>query len=132
MTENNGACWKQTIFYPFLYASLYGNGKTLKTRVQVESYTTSKGQEIPYIYTSVIENEDSVVVFAVNRNLEEDLSLDIEGLDNLVLDSHVELYCNDLNSINDKDNQRITPNNVKISDSIILKKHSWNMLIFKK
>ena len=26
MTENGGKAWAQTIFYPFMYASVYGNG----------------------------------------------------------------------------------------------------------
>lgn len=134
MTENDGACWKQTIFYPFYYASLYGNGKALKTNVEVDTYKTSDGVDIPYLYTSVIENEDSVVVFAVNRNLEQDITLDLCGQEGYVLDSHTQLYNDDLNTTNDKENERIKPTNVEINRNgpITLKKHSWNMLIFKK
>ncbi len=134
MTENDGKAWRQTIFYPYMYASLYGNGTTLKTRTEVESYKSSEGWDIPYLYTSVIENEDTIVVFAVNRNLEKEITLDIEGVDDLMLDSHVELYNDDLQATNDKENERIKPRAVEIDKSkpITLKKHSWNMLIFKK
>ncbi|MBO5312671.1 MAG: alpha-N-arabinofuranosidase [Clostridia bacterium] len=135
MTENDGKAWRQTIFYPYMYASLYGNGVTLNAKAEVDSYKSSEGWDIPYLYTSVIDNEerDEVVVFAVNRSLTEDTELNLE-LDGYKLKEHIELYCDDLNATNTRDEELISPKScpVQSSESAVLKKHSWNMLILKK
>ena len=76
-----------------------------------------------------------MIVFAVNRSLDEDmeLELELEGFENYRLARHTELYFEDLKAINDKDNERVKPEQVEIDESgrIILKKHSWNMLRYK-
>ena len=136
MTEKNGGAWKQTIFYPYMLSSLYGNGAALNTEVEVSSYKSKEGWDIPYLYTSTIYNEekDEIVVFAVNRNLNEDISLEINGFDGYKLDKHLELYSDNLNETNDKDNERVKLTNRTIDEKspINLKKHSWNMLTFKR
>ena len=134
MTENGGKSWKQTIFYPFMYASLYGRGTALKTSIDSDSYKSSEGWDIPYLCASVIENKDDVVVFATNRSLDNDITLDVflEGYEGYSLAEHIELYNDDIQATNDKDNERVFPAQCQISDKITLKKHSWNMLVFKK
>ena len=136
MTENDGGAWKQTIFYPYMYASLYGNGEALKSLVECSSYKSKEGWDIPYLCTSTVYNEskDEVVIFAVNRSLDEDMELSIDGLDGYKLVKHTELYSDSLNETNDKDNERVKPNEIKVQSSfnVSLKKHSWNMLILKK
>ena len=137
MTENGGGAWMQTIFYPYMYASLKGRGKTLVSMVECDTYKTSKGENIPYLYTSAVDSkEGELTVFAVNRSLESDMELELslEGYEDYKLTSHKELYHNDIKVENDKDNQRVCPVSREISDvpSVILKKHSWNMLTFKK
>ncbi|MBQ9703382.1 MAG: alpha-N-arabinofuranosidase [Clostridia bacterium] len=134
MTENGGKAWKQTIFYPYMYASLFGNGITLKADTVSISYKSKEGWDIPYLYTSVVDNKErnEVIVFAANRSLDEDmeLNIDLNGY-NCTLTQHTELYCDDLNTVNTKDNEALFPVNREIADKIILKKHSWNMLTFK-
>lgn len=136
MTEDGGAIWAQTIFYPFLYASNYGNGTTLKSITECESYKVG-ATDVPYLDTSVIYNEDAseIVMFALNRSLDEDMTLEFKAEDfgNITPIEHVEFYCDDLKAINDKDTSRVLPKNVDLSDpsSISLKKHSWNMIRFK-
>ena len=137
MTENGGGAWMQTIFYPYMYASLKGRGKTLVSKVECDTYKTTKGENIPYLYTSAVDSkEGELTVFAVNRSLESDMELELslEGYEDYKLTSHKELYHNDIKVENDKDNQRVCPVSREISDtpSVILKKHSWNMLTFKK
>ena len=137
MTENDGASWKQTIFYPYMYASIYGNGAALKQEIQCDTYKSKEGWDIPYLYTSVIDNKEKreITIFAVNRSLNEDMELEIklDGYDNLKLKEHVNLYCDDLKAKNTRDNEKISPKNCKINHSspVFLKKHSWNMLRFK-
>ncbi len=136
MTENGGKAWVQTIFYPFLYASNYGNGSALKAIIDCESYKIGN-LAVPYVESSVVINEETgeLVLFAVNRSLDEDILLDFvsEGYGECTLSEHIELYCDDLKAINDKDTERVAPKSVEISKNgdITLKKHSWNMLRFK-
>ncbi|MBE7068262.1 MAG: alpha-N-arabinofuranosidase [Clostridiales bacterium] len=137
MTENGGKAWAQTIFYPFMYASNYGRGTTLQTIKETEYYECN-GKQIPYLYGSVVDNEErgELVVFVANRSLEESMELELclENYGNYKLVEHVELYHDDLKAINDKDEQRVLPVNREIeenSSTVSLKKHSWNMLRFK-
>lgn len=134
MTENDGGAWRQSIFYPYMYASLYGNGVALNTSCEVNSYKSSEGWDIPYLYTSSIYNSenDEIVVFAVNRSLDEKIELDIK-LEGYELCSHIELYSSELDASNEMGNERIKPEERKVSPGeIALKEHSWNMLIFKR
>ena len=135
MTENGGKAWAQTIFYPFMFASAFGNGSTLRALTECDSYSI-RGKAIPYIASSVIYNSDEneVVVYAINRSLDEDMELEVEleGFEGYRLVEHTELYSDDLKAINDKDTERVSPMLREVSGSTaILKKHSWNMLRFK-
>ena len=137
MTENGGKAWAQTIFYPFMYASAYGNGTTLQAIKECDSYTVD-GEEIPYIASSVIYNSeaDEVVVYVANRSLTEEMELDVqlEGFENYKLKEHVTLYSDDLKATNDKDCERVAPAYISVSENgnVTLKKHSWNMLRYGK
>ena len=137
MTENGGSAWAQTIFYPFLYASAYGNGAALRTVIESETYQTSDGNTVPYLASSVIYNPErnEVVVYAINRSLEDEMELEInlENIENYRLTEWVKLYSEDLEAVNDKDNQRIAPVTVEIDPAapVILDKHSWNMLRYQ-
>lgn len=138
MTETGGKAWAQTIFYPFMYCSKYGRGTTLRPIIESENYRSKDGFDIPYLSASVIDNgeKDEVVIFASNRSLDEDMELDIDlsCFEGYILAEHVELYCDDLKAVNDKDVSRVLPVNSEVTgaSSVTLKKHSWNMLRFKK
>ena len=103
MTENGGSAWVQTIFYPFMYASVYGQGKTLRAITESDTYTTSGEGAAPFLAASVIYK-------------------------------HIELYCDDLKAVNSKVSEKVSPVKRTINGEpyIRLKKHSWNMLRFKK
>ncbi len=135
MAPKNGKAWVQTIFYPYMYASNYGRGKTMNTILNCPAYEAEYAKEVPYVEHSVIWNEEKreLVVFAVNRNLEEDMELDVtfENFGELKLSEHIELYSDDLETVNTEDCERVSPANVEIADKIKLKKHSWNMLVYK-
>ena len=135
MTENGGSSWIQTIFYPFMYGSLYGRGSTLRTIVESDTYRSSANWVIPYLYTSVIDNAEAreLTVFAANRSLEEDMELDLclENFGDFKIIEQIELYSDDLKAFNDKDNARVAPTSVALGDTVTLKKHSWNMIRIK-
>lgn len=133
MTEKDGGAWKQTIYYPYMYASLYGNGNALRVNVECDSYTSSDDLTVPYLCTSVTNDTEKgqITVFAVNRSLSEDMELSIEGLDGYTLTEHIELYSDDMDAKNSAECCNIAPTKRDIDEKTVLRKHSWNMLIFK-
>jgi alpha-N-arabinofuranosidase len=140
MTENDGKAWAQTIFYPYMYASQYGRGKVLQGITQCDTYQTSDKLDVPYVETSVVWNEEKreITLFAVNRSLEEDLQLSLElgGFETAQMVEHVQLYSDDLKTINTKDAQNVQPIQKEIQakisadQQVILDKQSWNMIRF--
>lgn len=133
MTENGGKAWAQTIFYPFMLASAYGNGTVLKSVTECGTFSTEQHKDVPYLYTSVIHNSGAgeIVVYAVNRSMDTDMELEVllEGYEEFIQAEHLELYAEDLKAVNDKDIQRVVPKTVVIEEGpIVLKKHSWNMI----
>ncbi|XID94047.1 alpha-N-arabinofuranosidase [Paenibacillaceae bacterium WGS1546] len=80
MTENGGRAWAQTIYYPYLHASVYGRGQALVPLVQSPKYDTKQLSDVPYLESIAVHNDVSgeVTVFAVNRDLDHELPLDID------------------------------------------------------
>ena len=140
MTENDGKAWAQTTFYPYMYASQYGRGKVLQGITQCDTYQTSDKLDVPYVETSVVWNEEKreIVLFAVNRSLEDEvqLSLELGGFETAQMVEHVQLYSDDLKTVNTKDVQNVQPIQkevqVQISadQQVTLDKQSWNMMRF--
>ncbi|MBR3692256.1 MAG: alpha-N-arabinofuranosidase [Clostridia bacterium] len=135
MTRTGGGAWAQTIFYPFMLASLHGRGTVMKPIVTSDRYDTREIKAVPYLESSVIYNEAAgeVVIFAANRSLEEDmeLSVTLEGFAGAKLVGHTELYCDDLKAVNTEDAETVAPAEVPVGDTLLLKKHSFNMLRYK-
>lgn len=79
MTEPNGRCWLQTIYYPFLYASRYGRGTSLRVLVDGPTYDCSVGQHISVIDCAVVlsEDESTLSLFLVNRDLTQEQTCSI-------------------------------------------------------
>ena len=135
MTKNGGGAWAQTTYYPYLYASRYGRGETLRPVLESETYRTTDGFTVPYLEGSVIHDreEKTLTVFAVNRSKDEDMSLSLalEGFEMAVLIEHIELYHDDLKAVNAENAESVAPKNRELPENdreILLKKHSWNML----
>jgi alpha-N-arabinofuranosidase len=119
----------------FMYSSVFGRGNTLRPIVKCESYKTRDKLDAPYVTASVVNNEKKreIVVFAVNRSLDEDMELDIDlqGFEGAALTRHVELYSDNLKATNTQDKETVTPIEKTVSEKITLAKHSWNMLVYK-
>ena len=141
MTRTGGGCWRQTIFYPFLHASLYGRGTVLESVSKSGLYECSKYGDVPYLESVAVlsESEEEVTVFAVNRSLSEDmeLSLDLRGFGKGSLIENLELRHDDLSAINTEKEERVRPSVRKDSTfsdgsgSIILRPASWNTIRIK-
>ena len=112
MTAEGGSCWAQTIFYPFMHASLYGRGIALRSLVDTPVYDCSDYEGVPLIDSSATLSEDgeSVTVFCVNRDLHSDFELDIDmrAFESMTLVEHILLKHNDVKAVNTQDN----PDNV--------------------
>jgi len=140
MMTDKDSVWKQTTFYPYMLASQNGRGTVLKTANQCDSYETGDKITVPYLGTSIIHNEEKrqIVVFAVNRSLDEDMTMELnfEAFGGLQKIGHTELYCEDIKAVNDKDQQRVVPRDVAFTPitatthTETLKKHSFNMLTY--
>ncbi len=136
MTETGGRAWAQTIFYPFLHASSYGRGATLRTHVDCDTYAAGRYGAAPYVESVAIANEEAgeIVIFAVNRSLEEDILLEMEigGYGPLEKLSHMVLVCDDLKAVNTADHpDRVVPQELPLTEATRLPKQSWNVIRYK-
>jgi alpha-N-arabinofuranosidase len=104
MTEPGGAAWRQTIFYPFMHASLYGRGTALRCPVTSERYDSREYTGVPYLETVAVDNREQgeLTIFAVNRNLSEalDLEADVCGFEEYGLGEHITMHHQDLKAVN--------------------------------
>ena len=79
------------------------------------------------------EDKESISVFLVNRSLDEEVELELEGFDGYKISSHVELTHDDLKAINTIDNpEEVVAKEKNISDKVVLSSKSWNMIKFSK
>ena len=111
MTENGKGAWAQTIYYPFLHASTFGRGISLRPVVESPTYDCSDYQNVPYLDIAAVQNQDgSVTVFCVNRSQTDDFSLemDLRAFGNLTVKSHTVLHHEDVKAVNTAD----SPDNV--------------------
>jgi alpha-N-arabinofuranosidase len=79
MTEPNGAAWRQTIFYPYYFASIFGRGDTLQLSVKSLGYDAAVADNVPYLDISGVHDENgrTLTFFAVNRHGGETIDLDV-------------------------------------------------------
>jgi alpha-N-arabinofuranosidase len=83
MTTPGGAAWRQTIFYPYYFASVFGRGTALKLMVDSPTYDVADLGSVPYLDVSAVHDKDAkaVTFFIVNRHGKETLDLDISLLE---------------------------------------------------
>jgi len=138
MTEKGGAAWCQTTYYPFMYTSNFGKGTVLLTNTESPTYDCEDFKAVPYLDSVVIHNEEQneIVVFAVNKSADEDLDLNIElqDFDLKEIIEFKEMSGFDIKQTNTKDDA-----SVRASDSSAAKVEngqlvatfsslSWNMI----
>lgn len=138
MTENGGEAWKQTIYYPYLHASKYGRGVALQPIIHSPKYDSKDFTDVPYLESTAIYNEESdeVTIFAVNRNLTDELlfECDLRSFEGYRLIEHLVLAHDDVNAVNTKNNEQVAPHNrgqSSYSDGkleSVLPKASWNVI----
>ena len=102
MTSPSG-CWAQTIYWPFLHASLYGRGTSLRAVVNAPLYDCTDFSGVPELDAAAVLGDDgSLTVFAVNRSQNHDLqvSVDLRAFEPMKFDQHILLCNHDINEVN--------------------------------
>jgi alpha-N-arabinofuranosidase len=140
MTVNGGISWRQTIFYPYLHASLYGRGTVMRAMVKSPSYKCKEYDEVPSLDTVVVRNDDGLTVFALNRGSEELLAeYELRGFGSCRLGEHIVLENSDMKAVNDVGSpDNVTPsaaNRSEIREEVLtarLSPRSWNVIRLMK
>ncbi len=141
MTSDTGA-WMQTIYFPYMHASVYGRGTVLNTVVQSPTYESKHG-DAPFVDSVVVYNDETeeLTLFAVNKDLEEEMevSCDLRQFEGYRVVEHIVLYHDDLKAINTEAVpgavSPLSNGNASIADgslSAVLKKQSWNVIRMAK
>lgn len=139
MTSPSG-CWAQTIYWPFLHASLYGRGTALRPVIQAPLYSSTDYSDIPLIdAAAVLADDGSLNIFVLNRSTVNpiELSCDLRAFGNIRFKEQIVLHHDNAKAINSE----AAPNEVipvvkhdYVADtgsfSILLPALSWNVLKF--
>ncbi|MBN9310462.1 alpha-L-arabinofuranosidase C-terminal domain-containing protein, partial [Devosia sp.] len=109
MTDPAGQAWRQTIYYPYYFASIYGRGTALNLSVSSPGYDAVHGDNIGYVDVSGVHNEEdgTISFFAVNRHATEsiDVDLSLEGFGAASVIDHQVMTHRDLRAVNTAANQ---------------------------
>jgi alpha-N-arabinofuranosidase len=124
MTAPNGPAWRQTIFYPFLFASRYGRGKALDLKVNSPTYKSDTAGEVSCVDISAVHDEEGgfVSFFVVNRSdneIEAEFDVAAFGSASSIADHQVMTHA-DLKAVNTETNMdNVAPkkaNTARLSD----------------
>ena len=150
MTETGGAAWRQTIFYPFAQISRYGRGDVLRTLIDCETYATTYNDprgdtdsfvplpEVQYLKLAAVRTQESgLSLFALNRDLEQEMQIEVAigGFPALTVGEALTLHDADLKAVNSRGTpERIKPGalrGVTVSEGgmrVTLPPTSWSMI----
>jgi len=142
MTEENGGVWKQSIFYPFMHVSKYGRGMALQPVLNTTKHDTKTHTDVTDIESVPVYNEekDEVTIFAVNRNVDEDVyfNVDLRGFEGMKVLDYTVMENDDMKASNAITGEKVTPKaktDFTFKDGIFettMKKCSWNVIRFGK
>jgi alpha-N-arabinofuranosidase len=138
-SEPGGPAWRQASFHPFALTSKYGRGTVLRTEAVSPMHETAAQGDVPILDSVALRDEESgtVTLFAVNRDQQQELTLDIDlrSCPGLAGGEHVAIHDPEPDAVNTADRpERITPRKlgpVKAVDghvSVVLPALSWSMI----
>ena len=134
MTRKGGGAWCNTLYYPFMHASLYGRGISLRPIVDCPCYATKDFDQVPALDTAAVLGDDgALTVFALNRSPEDiALTLDTRAFGNLRLGEHILLQHDDLRAVNTEQAPDTVRPRAVSSRALPVKvpAYSWNVLRF--
>ncbi len=142
MTEKNGPAWKQTIYYPFMHASVYGRGVALHPIISSPKYDSKDFTDVPYLESIAVYNQEKeeVTIFAVNRDIEDALLLecDVRSFEDYHVIEHIVLEHENVKQTNSAKSSLVVPHpngDARLSDGKLLatlSKLSWNIIRLRK
>ena len=142
MTRNGGGCWAQTIYYPFMHASKYGRGTSLRAIVSSPVYDCSDYEGVPTLdAAATLADDGSLSVFCVNRDISEPclLDLDLRSFGKMKMSEHLLLHHDDVKAVNTEEHpDNVVPVSIPVTPAegeraqIVLPPLSWNVLRFSK
>lgn len=143
MTDNNGGAWRQTIYYPYLHASNYGRGSSLKAVISSPVYDSKDFSDVPLLEAAAVlsESGNELTIFAVNRDQQDSLLLECEmrGFEGYRVVEHIVLENQDLKATNTRENPfNVVPHSngkAVIEDGVVkasLPRLSWNVIRLAK
>lgn len=113
MTEDDGSAWRQTIYYPFYLISKYGRGTSLRPVISGENHPTAKHDHVSDVEAACVLNEekDQVSVFAVNRNTQDPVELDVDlrGFEGYQVKVFEALEGTDMKAVNSAKDEKVKP-----------------------
>ncbi|MEC0766171.1 arabinosylfuranosidase ArfA [Bacillus atrophaeus] len=141
MTEKGGEAWRQPIFYPYMHASVYGRGESLKPIISSPKYDCADFTDVPYVDAAAVyhDEDQTLTVFAVNKSeepMETDMSL--RGFESYRIIEHIVLEHEDIKATNQKNRKNVVPhaNGTSSKSEGELKAHltplSWNVIRLQK
>ncbi len=108
MTEPGGRAWKQTIYHPYQFASLYGRGTALDLSVDSPTYSSDIADDVAYLDIAGVHDEDAgtLTFFAVNRHPSERIATEVslQGFNGAEIIDHQVIEGHDLEAVNTADN----------------------------
>ncbi len=138
MTENDGGAWRQTTYYPFLHASKYGRGVALRSVVNSTLHDSKNHEDVTDVESVAVYNEekDEVTIFAVNRNVKEDVlfEADVRSFAGYQVKEYLVMENSDMKITNSITGEKVAPQPKKeyeLKDGIFttsMKKCSWNVI----
>lgn len=142
MTENGGAAWKQTIYYPYLHASKYGRGYALNSILETTRHDTKSFTDVTDIDGIGVWNDEAeeLTLFAVNRDMDDDnlLSVNLRDFEDYAPVEHIAMAGYDLHAVNSANEGGVKPISNKLNGvyepcpEFKLAPLSWNVIRFKK
>lgn len=109
MTDPMGKAWRQTIYYPYFFASVFGRGTALQLAVTCPGYDAEVADNVPYVDVAGVHDADrnSLTFFAINRHTTEaiDTEISLQGFAAGSIIDHQVMTHEDLRAVNTADNQ---------------------------
>ncbi len=107
MTAPNGAAWRQSIFYPYYFASVFGRGTALNLAVNSPTYDAPVAEKVPFVDVAGVHDADgrTVTFFAVNRHLTDNITTEfsLAGFESAEILDHQVMTHADLRAVNTAD-----------------------------
>lgn len=142
MTVPNGPAWRQTTFYPYFYASIYGRGNALDLKVESPTYHSTVAGDVAYVDVAGVHDTETshVTFFAINRHANDAIEtvIDLTGFGAADIVDHQVMTHADLKAVNSSENPfKVGPkkgSDAKVTDgklSLSLPAYSYQMVRLK-